>query len=1168
MDQETARSLLREAVSGIDRQPAPADKPLKASRQVKPPKAVKRRRRRPLLWTTIVLVFLIGLGTGLALLRISYGPWRIDGMSNQVATAIEGRLGQGWRVALKDSALELDSENSLALRVAGLDVYNPQGALVVRAPLAVVSLDTWSLLRLSVQPRAIEFRDLRMTALVHDDGSIAFAASSPTQDGVVKPQTLPSVDAARGTVSPLSAAVASIFGVVLDSAGVVGALDRARITNAQLTLIDDDAKQRAVFERVNGLFRRDATRDARLFELRIDGPHGEWLFGGDLHEEGGGRRSGTIRLDDLPIADMLLLSGQSKLPIETDLKLSAKADVAIQAGRIESMNGEIRTSAGSLLVEEKDFNPVSIETLKAVVGWDEAKRVLHLASLAYEGGGNRASLSGALAISPPGADTAWTFALDGRDAVLRGATAQDAPVKIAEIKGALSGRAGGVSIDALTLRGDGLNGQITGTIGTSADDDGLTLHITAANTEGRQALRLWPEHVAPAVRNFLVDDLRGGHVDSVDITVDMSGSELAAATKGEPMPDQSVRIDFAVSEAGLTISKDGPPLKRGRVAGTITGRTTTIRNATAEIRMAENRVLALSDGSFVIRDPQPDKVIAQIGIRLGGGADALAALLQTKMFKGLTGAEIDPASIKGRVDLHAEFPLNLKQVPDLAELPVTLNGTLAELSMDKAFGKERFEQGRFAISYDRGGFAMKGDGRVLGAPVTIDLKQTKPGAPGEALVTLVIDESFRARKGLPIAPQLTGSIPARFSVPVGRSGPGKPPVRIEADLSKAGIDGLLPGWTKAAGKAGKVAFTLIETPSGATELREIALDAGVTSARGSAMLSADGGFDKAELSSLKLSAGDDMRVSVDRNGNLYKVSVRGAVADARPFLKDLTDSDTKPSKDPSPKDVEADVALNIITGFNGEAMTGANLKMTTRGGDIRTAQFRGKFGAAPFTASIGKGDRGAPVLQLESADSGATLRFLDTYKRMHGGTLKLGLSLNDGPQTGVVQVRDFVLRDEPALSSIVSRGPASATAVDARGRRIQQATDVAFDRMRADFTRNRSRLSFTDAAISNAAMGFTLSGWLDTAKERTQIDGTFVPLYALNNVVAHVPLVGPLLAGDRNEGLFGVKFAVTGSISKPTVNVNPLSAVAPGFLRQLFGAGGGNAAFANGSPER
>ncbi len=239
MDQETARTLLQEAV-----EPASC-------------KAV-RRRRRPLLWSAVVLVFLSGLGTGLAYLRLSQGPLRIDGLTQRVAEAIAGSVGPGWRVTLNDSALELDPESSLALRVGGLDVYNPEGALVVRAPLAVVSLDMWGLLRLSVQPRSIEFRDLQMTALVHDDGSIAFAASAPSQADAAKPHTLPSVDAARGQISPVSAAVASIFGVVLDPAGVIGALDRARITNGRLTLVDDDARHRATFEQVNGLFHRAA----------------------------------------------------------------------------------------------------------------------------------------------------------------------------------------------------------------------------------------------------------------------------------------------------------------------------------------------------------------------------------------------------------------------------------------------------------------------------------------------------------------------------------------------------------------------------------------------------------------------------------------------------------------------------------------------------------------------------------------------------------------------------------------------------------------------------------------------------------------------------------------------------------------------------------------------
>ncbi|MCJ2037203.1 DUF3971 domain-containing protein [Methylobacterium sp. J-068] len=1118
-------------------------------------------RRRPLLWVAAGLALVLLLAIGGLVARLASGPVRIEGMSERVASAIAGSIGPGWRVALSDSAIELDSERSLALRVAGLDIRNPEGALVVRAPQAVVSLDTWSLLRLSVQPRAIEFRDLQMTALVHHDGSIAFAASDATQAGTVQPHTLPSLDPALGKVSPISAAVGSIFGVVLDSAGIVGALDRARITNGRLILIDDDARQRAVFEHVNGLFRRDATRDARVFELRIEGPHGEWRFGGDLHEAGGTRRTGTITLDDLPINDLLLLSGQSKLPVETDLKLSAKADVAIDAGRIETMTAEIRTGGGNVLIEEKDFNPVTIDSLNAQVSWDETARAMKLDGLDYRGAGNAVHLTGAWTAAPPGADTAWTLVLAGRDAVLRGAKTGDKPVTLDAVSTHLTGKAGGVVIDDLTVRAGQASGRITGTIGTAADDDGLTLRIVASDTEGRMALRLWPEHVAPPARNYLVDYLRGGKVDSVDITVDMSGPELAAATRGEPMPDNAVHIDFTVSDATLTVAPDAPPLTRGRVTGTITGQTTTIRNVTADLRMPDNRSLAISDGSFVIPKITPESVVAQIGLRLGGGADALVSLLQTKMFKTLTGVDLDPATVKGSADLRIDFPLNLKHIPDLPDLPVTIAGTLSDIAVDKAFGKERLEGGRFTVSYDRGAFALKGDGRVMGSPLTIDLRQPKAGAPGEVNVNLALDEALRARKGLPVAPQLSGTIPVKINVPIGRPGTGKPPIRVEADLARAASDGLLPGFTKAAGKPGRMAFTIVDGANSGMDLRDLTLDAAPAVLRGSATLNADGGFERADLTSLKLSAGDDMRVQVERNGNGYRVSVKGAVADARPFLRNLAGPEPKGGRDTNPKDIEADVSLGILTGFNGEALTNATAKVSLRGRDIRSGRLQGKFTGAPFSAQVMHGERGAPSITIETLDAGSALRFADIYKRMYGGKLIMTSALNDGPQPGSVQIRNFTLRNEPALSSIVAQGPASSEVVDSRGRKyVVQNTgnDVEFDRLRAVFTRTGSRIDISDAAISNPAMGFTMTGYLDTAKERTDINGTFVPLYGLNNVVSQLPIFGQLLGGGRNEGLFALNFRVSGRLAKPDVSVNPLSALAPGILRKLFSAGGGN----------
>jgi len=42
------------------------------------------------------------------------------------------------------------------------------------------------------------------------------------------------------------------------------------------------------------------------------------------------------------------------------------------------------------------------------------------------------------------------------------------------------------------------------------------------------------------------------------------------------------------------------------------------------------------------------------------------------------------------------------------------------------------------------------------------------------------------------------------------------------------------------------------------------------------------------------------------------------------------------------------------------------------------------------------------------------------------------------------------------------------------------------------------------------------------------------------------------VGGGQNEGLFGVTYEVVGPPHAPTLRINPMSAVAPGFLRKFF----------------
>jgi hypothetical protein len=75
---------------------------------------------------------------------------------------------------------------------------------------------------------------------------------------------------------------------------------------------------------------------------------------------------------------------------------------------------------------------------------------------------------------------------------------------------------------------------------------------------------------------------------------------------------------------------------------------------------------------------------------------------------------------------------------------------------------------------------------------------------------------------------------------------------------------------------------------------------------------------------------------------------------------------------------------------------------------------------------------------------------------------------------------------------------------------------------------------------------------MDLDKNAIDLTGTLVPAYTLNSILGYIPLVGNLLQGGKGQGLFAASFHVSGPLDDPSIGVNPLTALAPGFLRNLF----------------
>jgi hypothetical protein len=284
--------------------------------------------------------------------------------------------------------------------------------------------------------------------------------------------------------------------------------------------------------------------------------------------------------------------------------------------------------------------------------------------------------------------------------------------------------------------------------------------------------------------------------------------------------------------------------------------------------------------------------------------------------------------------------------------------------------------------------------------------------------------------------------------------------------------------------------------------------------------------------------------------------VRASIVDARPYLGQFFAGQYGPKAERNAgQSLDLELKSDIVMGHHAEALSGVDLKLVRSEGIIRAFRLTGRIGAAAVSGNLARRSDGATVVVLQSANAGAALRFVDLYRRMVGGALIAQTTVAADKQDGEMVIRGFKLRDEPALRRVLA-DPAIVNAGGATPDRsppqLPRDGTVSFDRLRADFSRANGVLDLGEAVMWGPVLGANIEGRIDFVRSNINVTGTFVPAYALNNMFAKVPVLGFFLGGGEHGGLFAVNFKVSGPLSGPKLSINPLSAIAPGFLRKFF----------------
>lgn len=1113
---------------------------------------------------TALLVVVLAVGT--FFLALARGPIASDWLVPKIVESLDELYTHRYQFDLGSAAIA-NTSHGLTLSVDGLSV-KMNGRTIIAAPRAELSLDMRSLLLGRLMPRRLEALDLELRLAVLPDGVVAISAGTDpvaipldARPPAIAQQAPEAPDGPRvALLQQASNALRMLFDLATSPDSPIGAIDRVGISHAHL-VIDDRTLDRTITYRDLALS-FDKSTGAMSFSLAATGASGRWSAEATAKGAPGNKRSLDLSFRRLSLDEFALVGGLRSLPFDTDAPLSLDLHFALAGdGRVVEAKARFAAGEGYFRLDEPDHEPITVGEISASARWDAGSRRLVFEPVEIKAGGARLSFTGSA--SPPisaegGANAdSWTISLN---LVRPGAFASARPnektlvVERMDFAVKVAPADKRASVERIVIDGPEVHATISGVVDW-VDGAHMRYAINVSQTPIRSVLRLWPSHVAPPTRAWLDVHVPSGMLRAATLTADFDQATLVALRYERPAPDAALRGDFDLDEGVIVDGLPGLAPLTG-VAGhvRITGRTAAFLISGGALESAPGRRLSIAEGSLRVPVIGPDPTPAVLELRLTGNVEAVADILALKSVSSVAGLPVDGAALKGQIDgkLRVDFELGVAAREDRTRITIDANAT--NLSMERFIGKERLENASLNILSDRNGLHVSGSGRVYGAPVTLDIRRP-PGEKGhaQAQLALSLDEAARTRAGFAVT-GVAGVVGAQVAT--------KLPIedadaQIELDFTRAALENPLPGVTKPAGRPGKASFNLVKRQDGAA-LEQLSAEAGGAQVAGVVELTRDGGFRSAKFSQLRLSPGDDMRVETSRNGDVLKLVVRGANIDARPMLRYLTQPNMeqrpaaaggKPSA-VSSDDFDLDLKSPIVTGHGKQILANVDLKLERRAGKPRVLSLTGSFGREPFVVMLARHPSGSPQIDLSTSDGGSLLSFLDLYHRMESGALTASILLGQGRSDGALQIHDFYLKNEPAMRQLVMQG---AARTDDKGVLRFDPDSVKFSRVQAGFTYANGRLSLRDAVMSGPETGLTVDGYIDMARDRVDVSGSFVPAYGLNSLLSDIPVLGPVLAGGRHEGVFAVSFRVTGPFSAPLLTVNPLSVIAPGLLRKVFG---------------
>ncbi len=658
--------------------------------------------------------------------------------------------------------------------------------------------------------------------------------------------------------------------------------------------------------------------------------------------------------------------------------------------------------------------------------------------------------------------------------------------------------------------------------------DGWAVDIDAQidGMSSEQVLKYWPESLAPKPRLWVTENLYRGEMSDLDFAMRIRPGEK---------PD--IYADFEFEDTELRFAKTLPPIQKAQGQVNLLNGRFAVTAQQGIVVADQGGIVDASGTSFIIPDTNIKKSTPGIArVQASGSVTAALSLLDRPPLQLLTKANLPVDLASGQVQLAGTLSLPMIKGLKLEDTRFHFDGDLANLESDRLVPGFNVSAGLLKLTGDQTEVSIGGDGLFGDVPVQATWQQPIGGdAPQRSQVSGTIELSPRLmdqlKAGLPRG-MLTGQGSADFALDIGAGDP--PLLTAQSDLVGVGLAIPELGWRKATRSSGSL--TAEATLGSALSVDSLRID--VSGLRMAASISfKEGGFDRVNFSSFEL--GNWLAVPAEliaRGTAVPDIRVLGGVFNlGRSTIGEGSGGASGAGAGP-----KLDVKLDRLQVTESVALTGLNGSFQTTGGLAGAFSAQVNGGAPVQGQVIPRGARSA--IDMTSDDAGAVLRSAGIITQAHKGTMNLQLEPVAAPGNYDVdlKIKNTRIKDAPAMAALLN-------AISLVGLIDEMAGQgIFFSSIDSKMRITPTEVKVLSGSAVGPSMGLSFDGTINTVAGVLDLRGAISPIYLVN-------AIGSVLT-RKGEGIIGFNYTLKGPLTSPKVSVNPLSGLAPLFLRNLFRA--------------